>query len=106
MPASTWADADTERTRRIWADYQRKHEVSALMGRTAGIDPVSGRVWFGESAADIWRQRQAEGIDSPIYCVRVGFDPYLRKGSHRRLGMPRCTDRLEEGGRSDVRRDD
>jgi hypothetical protein len=83
MSASTWTDADSERARQIWAEYQREHDVTALVGRTAGIDPVSRCVWFGESAADIWRQRQAEGVDTPIYCVRVGFDYYLRKGSHR-----------------------
>jgi hypothetical protein len=83
MTTSTWTEADTQRACQIWADYQREHDVSALIGQTAGIDPISGRVGFGESAADIWRQRQTEGIDTPIDCVRVGFDSYLRKGGHR-----------------------
>jgi hypothetical protein len=83
MGTSTWTDVDTERACAIWAEYQRDHDVSTLTGQTAGIDPRTGRVWFGESAADIWRQRHAEGMDTPIYCVRVGFDYYLRKGGHR-----------------------
>ena len=56
----------------------------ACRGKAVGIDPANGRVWFGESATDIWRQRQAETLDSPIYCIRVGYDYYVRKGrSHR-----------------------
>jgi hypothetical protein len=83
MSASIWTDDDTERACKIWDEYQSEHDVSSLIGQTAGIDPDSGRVWFGESAADIWRQRQLEGIDTPMYCVRVGFDYYIRKGGHR-----------------------
>ncbi len=84
MATSTWTETDTQRAKEIWAEYQRNHDVSALHGKTAGIDPVTGRVWFGESATDIWRQRQAEGIDTPIYGVRVGYDYYRRKGGSRR----------------------
>lgn len=83
MSPTAWTEADTERARKIWTEYQREHDTSSHHGQTAGIDPSSGRVWFGESAADIWRQRQAEGADSPVYCVRVGYDYYLRIGSHR-----------------------
>jgi hypothetical protein len=54
-----------------------------LIGQTAGIDPVSGRIWFGESATDIWQQMEAEGIDVPLYYTRVGSDYYVRKGGHR-----------------------
>jgi hypothetical protein len=83
MSASAWTDSDTDRACRIWDEYRNHHDISSLIGHTAGIDPTSGRIWFGESAADIWRQRQIEGVDTPIYCVRVGYDYYLRKG-HRR----------------------
>ncbi|MGP0063031.1 MAG: hypothetical protein ACLQGP_05435 [Isosphaeraceae bacterium] len=84
MSPSTWTDADTQRAQEIWAEYQRQHDVSSLRGKAVGIDPANGRVWFGESATDIWRQRQAETLDSPIYCIRVGYDYYVRKGrSHR-----------------------
>ncbi len=83
MSASIWPEADTAKALQIWADYQRQHDVSALVGQTAGIDPVSGRIWFGESATDIWEQMEAEGIDTPLYYTRVGSDYYVRKGGHR-----------------------
>jgi hypothetical protein len=83
MSPNAWTEADTERARQTWAEYQSGHELSGRIGQTAGIDPITGRVWFGESAADIWRQRQAAGADDPVYCVRVGYDYYLRKGCHR-----------------------
>ena len=83
MVVSNWTDAETDRALRIWSDYQRQHDVSDRMGQTAGIDPVSGRVWFGQSAKDIWCQMEAEGVDTPLYYVRVGVDYYVRKGGHR-----------------------
>jgi hypothetical protein len=94
MSASTWTDADTVRACRIWDEYQQSNNVASLVGQTAGIDPASGRIWFGDSAADIRRQRQLEGIDTPIYCVRVGYDYYLRKGNScwNALVTPTSTD--------------
>ncbi|MBI3909645.1 MAG: hypothetical protein HY320_01770 [Armatimonadetes bacterium] len=80
MSASTWMPADTERARQIWAEYQKQHDTIPLIGQTAGIDPVSGRVWIGESAVDIAEQMEAKGIRTPVYLVRVGFDYYVRKG--------------------------
>jgi hypothetical protein len=74
---------DSERARQIWAEYQQQHDVSGVRGQAAGIEPVSGRVWFGASASEIRQQMAGEGIDRPIYCVRVGQDYYLRKGGHR-----------------------
>lgn len=56
MSPTAWTEADTGEALRIWAEYQRQHDISGQVGRTAGIDPTSGRVWFGESAADIWRK--------------------------------------------------
>ena len=84
MSSSTWTDADTARALQIWADYQQQHDVSDRIGQAVGIDPASGRVWFGESALDIRRQMDAEGIDAPLYLLRVGFDYYLRKGPRLR----------------------
>jgi hypothetical protein len=83
MSETTWSAVELERARQIWAEYQKQHDVSDRVGQTAGIDPVSGRVWFGESALDIWQQKQAEGTDAPCYYVRVGKDYYLRKGRSR-----------------------
>lgn len=71
---------DSVKAREIWAQYQREHDLSDRKGQAVGIDPVSGRVWFGEPAKDIWRQMDQEGIRTPIYCLRVGSDYYGRKG--------------------------
>ena len=74
---------DTARARRCWAQYQQQHDISDQIGQTAGIDPVSGQVWFGASAKDIVAQLETEGMSIPLYFVRVGFDFYLRKGASR-----------------------
>ena len=83
MVVPVWTDADTARASEIWNAYQANHDLSQLHGKAAGIDPVSGRVWFGESAVEIADQLEAEGLDAPLYFVRVGFDHYLRKGTCR-----------------------
>ncbi len=83
MSASTWTEADTAQALQIWAEYQQNHDISALKGKTVGIDPASGRVWFGESATDIRRQMDEAGLDTPLLCLRVGFGYYVRKGGHR-----------------------
>jgi hypothetical protein len=80
MEATPWKEGYTERAEQIWEEYQRTHDVSELAGKTAGIDPKSGRVWFGESALDIVERLEQEGLDAPLYFVRVGSSYYLRKG--------------------------
>lgn len=79
--ASTYVD--TDRARAIWADYQKDHDITALLEKAVGIEPISGRIWFGESGLDIREQMLCEGIDAPFYCVRVGHEYYLRKGTRR-----------------------
>ena len=81
MVVPSWTDADTDRACEIWREYQTRHDASHMQGQTAGIDPATGRIWFGESAAEIVKQLQNEGLAAPLYFVRVGFDHYLRKGS-------------------------
>jgi hypothetical protein len=83
MPVSNWTDADTARALQVWADYQKHHDVSAQIGQTVGIEPDSGRIWFGGSATDIRRQMDLEGLDTPLLCLRVGSDYYVRKGGRR-----------------------
>jgi hypothetical protein len=72
--------ADVARAQQIWDEYQKQHDVSDRIGQAAGIDPVSGRLWFGESIVDISKQLEAEGIARPLFFVRVGSSAYLRKG--------------------------
>ena len=76
-------DADVARAKQLWADYQQQHDVSDRQGQAVGIDPFSGRVWFGNSGVDIFQQQRAEGIAIPVYLVRVGSDYYCRKGGRR-----------------------
>lgn len=76
-------ERDTARAAEIWADYQREHDVSKQIGQAVGIDPVSGRVWFGASAKDIVQRLDAEGIFVPLFFLRVGQDFYSRKGGRR-----------------------
>jgi hypothetical protein len=80
MSSLPWTEDDSARARRFWSEYQQRHDVSDRIGQAVGIDPDTGRVWFGESAIDIRRQQEAEGDSKPLYVLRVGYDYYLRKG--------------------------
>ncbi len=81
MPLVNWEESDSVKARQIWIDYQRQHDLSDRIGQTAGIDPRSGRIWFGASVRDIVSQRTAEGLHSPLYFERVGSEAYLHKGT-------------------------
>ena len=53
------------------SQYQKQHDVSDRKGQAVGIDPLTGRVWFGESIVDINDQLEAEGIVTPpLLCSR------------------------------------
>jgi hypothetical protein len=81
--AAAWTEADTVRASQIWEDYQITHDVTARQGQAVGIDPASGRVWFGDSAKDIVLRLEGEGIRVPLFFIRVGQDFYGRKGGRR-----------------------
>jgi hypothetical protein len=83
MAVVEWKKRDTERVEAIWAEYTAAHDLSDRIGQAAGIDPVSGRIWFGESASDIHRQMKTTGEAVPLFFVRIGYDSYLRKGRRR-----------------------
>jgi hypothetical protein len=83
MAQDMWTKADTEKARQYWEAYQQQYDLSARQGQTAGIDPVSGRIWFGPSAKAIAAQLAAEGRIIPLYFIRIGSDVYLRKGSQQ-----------------------
>jgi hypothetical protein len=83
LTTSNWTEADSRRAQEIWSDYQRHHDLSARAGQTAGIDPATGRIWFGESIEDVVAQRDTAASDSPLFFVRVGHPTYYRKGGHR-----------------------
>ena len=83
MRLSNWTEADSVKAKQIWAEYQQQHDLSDRIGQTAGIDPDSGRIWFGESIRDIVLKRDAEGLNAPLFFERVGSETYFRKGGHR-----------------------
>ena len=83
MTQDTWTKTDTEKAHQYWEAYQQQHDLSGRQGQTAGIDPVSGRIWFGPSAKAIVAQLAAEGLTMPLYFLRIGSDVYLRKGYQR-----------------------
>ena len=83
MMRSNWTEADSVKAKQIWKKYQHQHDLSNRTGQTAGIDPESGRIWFGESIRDIVTQRGAEGLNSPLFFERVGSETYFCKGGRR-----------------------
>ena len=76
-------DADLRRALDIWSDYEQQHDLSRRWGETAGIEPITGRVWFGGSIQDVVAQWDADGIAAPLFFVRVGSETYYRKGAYR-----------------------
>lgn len=83
MSVSTWTEADTANAKQLWADYQRRHDLSTRTGKTVGIDPQTGQLWFGESIADVVAQQDADGRQGPLFFERVGSESYWRKGGRR-----------------------
>ena len=83
MKEPRWDPADSVKCKQIWDDYQQKHDLTAQYGQTAGIDPKTGRVWFGESIRDVVDQRAEEGLTNPIFWERVGHATYYLKGGRR-----------------------
>jgi hypothetical protein len=83
MTVPSWTEADSKRAEEIWSDYQRQNDLSDRKGETAGVDPFSGRIWFGDSIEDVVAQRDADGNAHPLFFMRVGFPTYYRKGGHR-----------------------
>ena len=83
MRASNWTETDTIRAKAIWVEYQREHDVSSRVGQTVGIDPGSGRLWFGECIEEVIAKKEAEGNEAPLFFARVGSEAYWRKGGRR-----------------------
>ena len=83
MGHPNWTETDTRTCKQIWAKYQQQHDITERIGQTAGIDPKSGRIWFGDSALEIVKKREDEGLTSPLFFQRVGYEAYLWKGGRR-----------------------
>lgn len=83
MKHPQWTQADSDKVKQIWEEYKKEHNLSERIGQTAGIDPNSRRIWFGESIRDVVIQRNTEGLNSPLFFERIGFETYFRKGGRR-----------------------
>ena len=83
MSVAHWTEADSARAREIWAEYEKDHSLSQIMGQTAGIDPATGRIWIGNSVQAVIAKRDADQCSTPLFFIRVGAATYYRKG-HRR----------------------
>ena len=81
MPVATdWKPEYTDRALQFWEEYQRSHDLASQVGRVAAIDPETGRVWIGDSGAELAARVRGEGIETPVYLVRIGYPSYVRKG--------------------------
>ena len=83
MEHSNWTEDDSRKAKNMWTAYQKNHDITDQIGQTAGIDPKTERIWFGDSALEIVQQRLAEGLTSPLFFERVGYPSYLRKRRNR-----------------------
>lgn len=81
--AETLTPAEFQKAQEIWETYQRTHDLSGDVGRTAGVDPTTGEVWIGESIEDVVEKRKQAGHDSPLLFKRIGSATYYRKGGRR-----------------------
>ncbi len=70
----------TDRGQRAWERYQSEHDVAALRGQVAAVDPETGQVWIGKDTLDAVDKMNADGVDTPVWLVRVGFDYLEVKG--------------------------
>lgn len=110
MTASTWTKSDTAKAEQICSEYQHDHDLSSCIGKTAGIDPQTGRVWIGESIHDVLCNETAMTLtrccslnalvhgrtiarevagDTVPHCIEPdcpGATPEVRLGNHSRCG--------------------
>ena len=80
MLATAWKPEYTAKALQIWDAYQQQHDLSKLNGKVAAIEPHSERIWIGNSGVDVAAQMQSEGIETPVYLIRIGSNYYIRKG--------------------------
>lgn len=70
----------TERGKKVWDQYQREHDLAHLRGQVAAVEPLSGRVWIGGDALEAVEAMNTDGIDAPVWFVRIGFSYLDVKG--------------------------
>jgi hypothetical protein len=79
METKSHKPVNTKEAERIWAEYETNHDLSGLRGKTAGIDPITGNIWIGDSIFNVIDQRDAAGVESLLFFVRIGYRTYFTK---------------------------
>src|ERR1700674_2722222 len=80
MSVAAHPHVDTERAKLVWAEYQRAHDLTAQKGKVAAIEPVSGRGWVGASGIEVADRMALDGVNAPVFLIRIGYDHFVRKG--------------------------
>ena len=74
---------DKDRSERLWSKFESSHDVSQMTGMFAGIEPDSGNVWVGKQIGDVLSQRNAAGIETPLYWKRIGCAAFVTRVGRR-----------------------
>ncbi len=83
MTEPAWKPDYTERADRFWAEYQKTLGVTDRMGQALGVDPLTGKIWFGTSILDMMDQHKTMQQVSPLFYLRAGRRSCDRVGSCR-----------------------
>jgi hypothetical protein len=83
---------EVEYANRVWAEYQRTHDLSAHDAESVVVDVVTGEVLFGPSGYQISRQIHHPGHLISIVVVRMNsadhrFLDRIKRGRPRRLPL-------------------
>jgi hypothetical protein len=90
MLTEVLTEADLERVRVAWDEYQKTYDVSSQYWQVVGVDPHTGEVFVGgRTAGDLIDRLLAEGRWRPLIIWRVGFPYYGRMRGTRRWCMGR-----------------
>src|SRR5437588_11762601 len=84
MNATACRPEYTERAQEFWRQNQQTHDVSTIRGKVAATDPENGRVWIADSGVEVARQVRADGVQTAVWLVTVGYNYYVRKGRSTR----------------------
>lgn len=88
MLTEVFTEADWERAKAVWSEYQKTHDVSEYHGQAVGVDPHTREVFIGgRTAGDLIDRLLAEGRWRPLIIWRVGF-PYYGRIRGRRQWSP------------------
>ena len=80
MANEAWTSENSNKSRLLWEEYQRHHDLIDFRGQVVAIDPQTERIWIDDSALEIAEQMRAEGVNSRVYLVRIGSECFVRKG--------------------------